>query len=238
MNDARRNEWVWVLFPSFFVSQSLKMPAPAEPAGPEPPKTELQELQMKAGQVTDDSLESTRRMMALCEESKEAGIRTLVALDDQGEQLDRIEEGMDQINADMKEAEKNLTGMEKCCGLCVLPCNKSSSFKEDDGTWKGNDDGKVVNNQPQRVMDDRNGLGPQGGYIGRITNDAREEEMEDNMGQVNTMIGNLRNMALDMGSELENQNRQVDRINRKVRAVQFNSFYLFKMHDKFIILFY
>lgn len=50
----------------------------------------------------------------------------------------------------------------------------------------------------------------------RITNDAREDEMEENMGQVNTMIGNLRNMAIDMGSELENQNRQVDRINRKV----------------------
>lgn len=50
----------------------------------------------------------------------------------------------------------------------------------------------------------------------RITNDAREEEMEDNMGQVNTMIGNLRNMALDMGSELENQNHQIDRVNRKV----------------------
>ncbi|CAD1474488.1 unnamed protein product, partial [Heterotrigona itama] len=132
-------------------------------------------------------------------------------------QLDRIEEGMDQINADMREAEKNLTGMEKCCGLCVLPCNKGASFKEDEGTWKGNDDGKVVNNQPQRVMDDRNGLGPQGGYIAKITNDARENEMEENMGQVNTMIGNLRNMAIDMGSELENQNRQIDRINRKVR---------------------
>lgn len=76
-----------------------------------------------------------------------------------------------------------------------------------------------MNNQPQRVMDDRNGLGPQGGYIGRITNDAREEEMEDNMQQVNTMIGNLRNMALDMGSELENQNRQIDRINLKVRGL-------------------
>jgi synaptosomal-associated protein 25 len=42
--------------------------------------------------------------------------------------------------------------------------------------------------------------------------------MEENMGQVNTMIGNLRNMAIDMGSELENQNRQIDRINRKVHA--------------------
>lgn len=66
------------------------------------------------------------------------------------------------------------------------------------------------------MMDDRNGLGPQGGYIAKITNDARETEMEENMGQVNTMIGNLRNMAIDMGSELENQNRQIDRINRKV----------------------
>ncbi|KOC66658.1 Synaptosomal-associated protein 25 [Habropoda laboriosa] len=193
------------------------MPAPTSAAGTVegPPRTELQELQLKADQTTDESLESTRRMLSLCEESKEAGIRTLVALDDQGEQLDRIEEGMDQINADMREAEKNLTGMEKCCGLCVLPCNKGASFKEDEGTWKGNDDGKVVNNQPQRVMDDRNGLGPQGGYIAKITNDARETEMEDNMGQVNTMIGNLRNMAIDMGSELENQNRQIDRINRK-----------------------
>ncbi|KAL7739565.1 hypothetical protein ACLKA6_008688 [Drosophila palustris] len=64
-------------------------------------------------------------------------------------------------------------------------------------------------------MDDRSGMMAQSGYIGRITNDAREDEMEDNVGQVSTMVGNLRNMALDMGSELENQNRQVDRINRK-----------------------
>lgn len=50
--------------------------------------------------------------------------------------------------------------------------------------------------------------------------------MEDNMGQVNTMIGNLRNMALDMGSELENQNAQVDRINRKVHTFIFHFIHL------------
>ena len=52
----------------------------------------------------------------------------------------------------------------------------------------------------------------------RITNDAREEEMEGNMGQVSTMVGNLRNMAIDMGSEIESQNRQIDRINVKVKV--------------------
>merc|ERR1712002_1139067 len=104
--------------------------------------------------------------MLLCEESKEAGIRTLVALDDQGEQLDRIEEGMDQVNKDMKEAEEALTGMEKCCGICVLPCNKSNQFKEDNDAWKGKEDG-VVSSQPQRVME-QNGMGVSGGYVGRI----------------------------------------------------------------------
>lgn len=54
--------------------------------------------------------------------------------------------------------------------------------------------------------------------------------MEENMGQVNTMIGNLRNMALDMGSELENQNRMVDRINAKV-IIENN---LFKIQWSFI----
>ncbi|XP_039230283.1 uncharacterized protein LOC6540108 isoform X7 [Drosophila yakuba] len=61
---------------------------PADPseevAPPQVPKTELEELQINAQGVADESLESTRRMLALCEESKEAGIRTLVALDDQG----------------------------------------------------------------------------------------------------------------------------------------------------------
>lgn len=51
--------------------------------------------------------------------------------------------------------------------------------------------------------------------------------MENNMGEVNTMIGNLRNMALDMGSELENQNRQIDRINCKVYSTNFMFFVFF-----------
>ena len=38
------------------------------------------------------------------------------------------------------------------------------------------------------------------------------------MQQVSTMIGNLRNMAVDMGTEVENQNRQLDRINAKAAS--------------------
>lgn len=46
------------------------------------------------------------------------------------EQLERIEEGLDQINQDMREAEKNLTDLGKCCGLCS--CDKYVMFG---GAW-------------------------------------------------------------------------------------------------------
>ena len=49
-----------------------------------------------------------------------------------------------------------------------------------------------------------------------MTNDAREDEMEDNLQQVSAMIGNLRNMACDMGNEIVNQNNQIERIKGKV----------------------
>lgn len=184
-----------------------------------PQNTELAELQHRANKTTDDSLESTRRMLMLCDESKEAGFRTLMGLDEQGEQLDKIEEDMDKINVDMREAEKNLTGMEKCCGICIFPCGKNKKFKEDAGTWKANGDGKVMDSQPARVVDNRTGPGTTTtSYVAKITNDAREDEMEENMAQVGIVIGNLRNMALDMGSEISNQNSQLERINVKTNA--------------------
>lgn len=182
---------------------------------------ELANMQMRANQITDESLESTRRMVGLMEETQDAGIRTLVMLDEQGEQLDRIDEGMDQINQDMKQAEKNLEGLEKCCGLCVCPWNRAKNFEKGDEYKKAfskNQD-KVVTDQPgARIQDERTMAQVGGGYVKKVTNDAREDEMEENLTQVAGVIGNLKHMALDMGNEISSQNNQIDRINAKADA--------------------
>lgn len=52
----------------------------------------------------------------------------------------------------------------------------------------------------------------------RVTDDARENEMDENLEQVGGIIGNLRHMALDMGNEIDTQNRQIDRIMEKVHT--------------------
>ncbi|XP_076001993.1 synaptosomal-associated protein 25 isoform X1 [Genypterus blacodes] len=186
-----------------------------------PVLTEQEELQRRANQVTDESLESTRRMMQLIEESKDAGISALVMLDEQGEQLEHIEEGMDSINRDMREAEKNLTDMAQCCGLCIWPIRKLTAFEES-GVYKavsGRASGQdgVVSNQPpsSRVVDEREQMIMSGEYITRVTKDAREDEMEGNLAHVGSIIGNLKSMARDIGNELDAQNVQMDRIQDK-----------------------
>ena len=59
---------------------------------------------------------------------------------------------------------------------------------------------------------------PQGGYIQRINNDAREDEMEENMQAVGSILGNLKNMAQDMGNEITEQNKQLVRIESKTEG--------------------
>jgi synaptosomal-associated protein 25 len=108
-----------------------------------------------------------------------------------------------------------LTGMEKWCGLCVMPWNRAKKVKDiDDSVWESRGDGTVVRKQPGQGNDqsDAERGGP---YIQRITNDAREDEMEDNMQAVGSILGNLKSMATDMGSEIEKQNKQLDTIGTK-----------------------
>uniref|UniRef100_A0A3Q3QJR2 Synaptosomal-associated protein n=1 Tax=Monopterus albus TaxID=43700 RepID=A0A3Q3QJR2_MONAL len=187
----------------------------------------VEEMTMRANQVTDESLESTRRMLQLAEESRQTGAGTMEMLDQQG-QLKNVEQGLDQINVDMRKAENNLTDLSRCCGLCVCPCDVTSiehdsrykrtwgvggSENESDGSGSN-----VVQKQPSGVRNGQSGQvnapAQSGKYI-KITNDAREDEMEENLEAVGGIIGNLKNMAVDMGSEIDKQNKQIDRITDK-----------------------
>uniref|UniRef100_G3PAP7 Synaptosomal-associated protein n=1 Tax=Gasterosteus aculeatus aculeatus TaxID=481459 RepID=G3PAP7_GASAC len=176
----------------------------------------VEQMAMRANHVTD--------------ESKQTGANTMVILDQQGEQLKRVDEGMDQINQDMRQAERNLTDLSKCCGLCVCPCDRVSSIENDSKykrTWglRGGDGesdssgSKVVSRQPSGVRNGQagqmNNSAPSGPYIKRITDDAREDEMEENLDAVGSIIGNLKTMAQDMGNEIDQQNKHIDSITNK-----------------------
>jgi len=185
------------------------------------PQSDLERFKAQQNAVADQSLESTRNMVRLVEESQAAGVNTITMLEQQGEQLDRIEGGLDNINAEMKEAEKHLTGMEKWCGLCVMPWYKRKKIKDvDDSKWETSKDGTVVKKQPGGGATSGSHSG--GTYIERITDDAREDEMEENMQAVGSVLSNLKEMSQAMGGEIERQNKQLDKISGKTDVADVN----------------
>ena len=106
-----------------------------------------------------------------------------MALDDQGEQIDKIEAGLDSINADMGLAEKALKAMDLACGIFPKFWKKSEGFKEDDAIWGEQKGGGGGAPPPQGIEI------PSGAFVAKITNDDREAEMEENMEQVSQCKG-------------------------------------------------
>jgi methyl-accepting chemotaxis protein len=51
--------------------------------------------------------------------------------------------------------------------------------------------------------------------------DAREDEISKNLQEVSGMVGNMKAMATDLGSKIDNQNEQIERMNEKVFKLHF-----------------
>ncbi|KAA0194527.1 Synaptosomal-associated protein 23 [Fasciolopsis buskii] len=134
---------------------------------------------------------------------------------------------MDTIHEDMRVAEGQLEELEKCCGLCVLPWKKSkrtntnAAFKSTPARGETRGPAATTVQQPRVNANSGQPVIPgQTNYITRITNDAREDEMEENLTQVAAMVGELHTMAGDMGQEIRTHNQLLDRIDRKADANQ------------------
>merc|ERR1712020_107943 len=81
----------------------------------EPQNTELDVYQFEINEIANETLESTRNMRRMCEESKDMGQKTMGLLENQGESIENWEEVADKINEDMKMAEKALKDMDRAC---------------------------------------------------------------------------------------------------------------------------
>merc|ERR1719244_557556 len=139
-------------------------------------------------------------------------MKTLIALDDQEELIDKFEEAADGINHDMALAEKALKAMDMACfGLIPRFWVKDKGFKEDDAIWG---EQKIQGAEPAPPATELR----EGAFVATILCDAREEEMEENMEQVSAMIGNIRNMSNDTNGALVRQNQALDRINAKTAS--------------------
>ncbi|XP_056098207.1 synaptosomal-associated protein 23-like [Rhinichthys klamathensis goyatoka] len=178
----------------------------------------VDEITSKANRVTDESADSCRRILQMTEETMNVGDKTITMLDEQEEKLRNVKQEVGQIKQDMKQARKNLNELSKCCGLCLCPWNRVKSSKSDRRYKQGKEPKEskrnVVSSQKSAI---RNGTeAPSGPYINRITNDEREDEMEENLKIVGSNILIMKSMALGIGDKISKQIQTIDEINNEV----------------------
>eukprot|EP00118_Oscarella_pearsei_P002303 m.10159 g.10159 ORF g.10159 m.10159 type:complete len:207 (+) comp21979_c0_seq1:323-943(+) len=186
---------------------------------------EYNDMHLRADQLTDQSLDSTRRTRQMAEEALTTGVETMVVLDEQGEQLNRIDRRLDDINEDLTHAERNIREIQKCCGLCVCPCSSGIIIGQ---PAKAKFDQGIVTEEPRSMTSARGGGGGRAGggegpFIQHVLADDREEEMDENLHAISGLVGQMKNVAMDMGTELERQNVQIGGITDKTEFTDFRT---------------
>ena len=144
------------------------------------------DLDQRIDFVNNETLEATRRIRQVAEETNEIGVSTLVALNEQGEKLDNAERRLDEMNVDLKQTDKHLNELEKCClcfscGWCRTHVVRTKMYKKMYG--KGANptaEEDAITNQPASYPS-TSGRRPHGPIINSVTQDKKEEEMEENM---------------------------------------------------------
>ena len=176
------------------------------------------EIRAQMQLVRERTLDSTKRSLALIEDSHDSAVRTGRELQSQGEQLNRIERSLVKIKNDMKIANRYINSMNGEFGSIsnyfMKPQDRvpkrnpstaiadlqaeSSLYYHSRYERNGNEAGTRGNNQFQRNK-----------YSSR---DPHEREIETNLDLISRGLGRLKEDALILGGEIDRQNEQLNRL--------------------------
>ncbi|XP_078361258.1 synaptosomal-associated protein 29-like [Oculina patagonica] len=176
----------------------------------------------------DRTLDSTKRSLALIEDSHDIACRTGEELSCQGEQLNRVERNLDKIQSDMSIANRHIRSVNSIFGAIGNYFKKAPKPKETTEQTVPDSRLSALQEDPSQYYPDYRSESKSGGYEAGISRgggqfqstayssrDPREREIEANLDLVSRGIGLLKEDALILGNEIGRQNDQLDRINVK-----------------------
>lgn len=183
------------------------------------------EIRSQMQQARDRTLDSTKRSLALIEDSHDIAIQTGEELQCQGEQLNRIERNLDKIQSDMSIANRHIKSVNSVFGAIgnyfkKAPKPKDTSPQSSPGS--GLSDLQADASLYYRTRDSES-RGYEAGARGSgqfqrsafSSRDPHEREIEANLDLVSRGLGRLKEDALILGGEIERQNDQLGRLGGK-----------------------
>ncbi|TVU29900.1 hypothetical protein EJB05_21491 [Eragrostis curvula] len=177
----------------------------------------VQELEHYAAYKAEETTDTLNGCLRIAEDIKKDASDTLVTLHKQGEQISRTHEKAVQIDQDLSKGETLLGSLG---GFFSKPWKPKKTRQIKGPAMVSRDDSfkKKASRMEQR---DKLGLSPRGKGNTRQYGEAanamdkvqlEKQKQDDALDDLSGVLGQLKGMAVDMGSELDRQNEALDHL--------------------------
>ncbi|GFQ96511.1 synaptosomal-associated protein 29 [Trichonephila clavata] len=176
-----------------------------------------QQLLEERRRIEERTLQSTNNSIGLLHESEQVGILTAEELVKQREQLENIEENLDFINSTMRTSQKHINSLKSIFGGIKNYFSKGGqqdptvSIPVDVSERKHS---TALNNTIDNLKSDTRLIKTPSPVATKSTNNI-EEKLDKNLEFMSMGLGRLKNLAIGLNDEIEQQNEMIDTIHNK-----------------------
>ncbi|KAF7024955.1 hypothetical protein CFC21_037213 [Triticum aestivum] len=173
----------------------------------------VEELENYAAYKAEETTDTLNGCLRIAENIKEDAANTMITLQKQGEQISRTHEKAVEIDQDLAKGEGLLNSLG---GFFSKPWKPKKTKKIKGPVSRDDSFKKKTSRMEQR---DKLGLSPRGKGNTREYGDAtnamdkvqlEKKKQDDALDDLSGVLGQLQGMAVDMGSELDRQNKALD----------------------------
>jgi hypothetical protein len=173
--------------------------------------------------INSISIQKTREIIKLINQSEDVGAQSLKMLDEQYEKIQRFDNLTENINQNLETSShilgkiKNFFFSRKTCKFEKIPKNTNDDIVEVKNDV--NDVNNVICNDKNYNKISRN---IDVKIKSEIVDKDIENELDYNLDEINSGVQNLKNIALNMNSQLDKDAQLLDRVNKKSEIVNKN----------------
>ncbi|KAK3736272.1 hypothetical protein QZH41_008100 [Actinostola sp. cb2023] len=190
------------------------------------------QIQNQMRQVQQRSLDSTKRSLALIDDSHDLACKTAEELVYQGEQLNRIERNLDTIHDDVAVANRHITSMKSIWGTMANYFKRPPKQTASQSPAQIPEQDRLTDMTTASAFEyssrSRNQEFGEGGPSPSLypvkqtqnfaSSDPYERQLNDNLDLMSRGLGRLKEDALILEGELDRQNEQLPRIHMKTES--------------------
>jgi len=177
---------------------------------------------LETQRVTEDSKKSIQRSLGILDNTKSTAVETAVKLEQQGKQLENISGELDRMDAQLDIGQRYIRGIKSMFGNVAKRKDKEAQKKINAMSAEmGNPLERRQRGKATKEVRERNMLSQQQQQRKELIPNQmvtleRKDSLDEGLDEIEERVRDLKQIAINFGSELAQQEETIDRVNPQV----------------------